>query len=189
MYSRIPVLPLSVIVTALLSTGCPLVELEVEAGSVCVSIERVEFDVSPEVELVDGVVSLESTVDATELAQAISSALTAAHFTSTFVLTQVEARLNPGPTVPQSFEFVEGLQIVARAPLAELPATLILDCEDCSVTGSEFDQKIDPVDMSSFINSGELVLDVTVLGQPPQEAWSMSVDLCFASTARYERSL
>ena len=189
MYSRNPILTFTLVMTSFLSTGCPLVEIEVEAQSVCVSVERIEFEGAAALEEGEGTAAIETTVDATESAQAISEALSVANLTSTFALTKVEARINAGPSAPNNFEFVEALQLVAHAPSTDLAPVVLVDCEDCSATDAELDRGMDPVDMSSYIHSGELVLDIAVVGQPPQEAWSMTVDLCFASTASYEKDL
>ncbi len=92
-----------------------------------------------------------------------------------------------------NFDFVDAAHITVASdvPSPPLPALDVYDCDgDCVPDGSTLTVPSN-VQQSAidYVESGSVLVDVSLVGQPPTVAWTMNVDVCFSGQLSYQAKL
>ncbi|HEX4454132.1 MAG TPA: hypothetical protein VH143_24885 [Kofleriaceae bacterium] len=161
--------------------ACPLLDLQADVQSACVSYSDVAVDPMPQV---TGTIEKSFTVnDLDSLKQLADDG-----FQLSFASGDVTSA-----TGISSFGFVKSADVAVASgdPNSTLP-TLEFSCSDCGGDTTELDftpvttGSAATVDAKPYFDSGSLIVTIGLTGMPPSVAWSMDVDVCVTGTASYE---
>jgi hypothetical protein len=90
------------------------------------------------------------------------------------------------------FDFVQAahVDVASDNPRSKLPQLDVYDCDgNCVPRG---DTLTVPSDVQSsaiaYVQSGSIVVDLEMLGQPPTQDWTMDLDVCFRGQLDYQQS-
>ena len=163
--------------------GCPLLEVEAEVPSVCVTYRDLAVEGLPGPAL--------TTSFATSFAIDDLSAfdrLTALDAELEFVSATVTATRGLS-----DLAFVEAasVSIASGDPASELGRRTIYACEgDCPTRDTMLTIPVaDQQDALAYVRSGSLLIDVELQGELPTQAWSMDVEVCMRGAAAYSLGL
>ena len=170
---------LSASVMAVALGGCPLLEVEAEVPSVCVTYRDIAVE------------GLPGTSFATSFAIDDLSAfdrLTALEAELEFVSATVTATRGLSDL---AFVVAASVSIASGDPASELPRRTIYACEgDCPTRDTMLTIPVaDQQDALAYIRSGSLLIDVELQGELPTQAWSMDVEVCMRGAAAYSLGL
>lgn len=170
--NRLP-LPLALVALSLVP-GCPLLEAEVDVPEVCITYD--EIHVGAGVEVAERIVI----DDLSELDELVTHA-------EELAFVRAEAIATSGIA---DFGFVEQARIAISPGAGDsaVPPLTLYACDgDCvsraDSLGLSAEEQHDVLD---YLRGDAITLDLELAGELPQVAWTMSVVVCFAGTARYE---
>jgi hypothetical protein len=158
--------------------GCPLLDLQADVQSACVTYNDVQVDAMP---------SVTTTIEQSFTVNDISSLqqLTSDGFQLTF---------ERGDVLPDTgistLSFVDraAINVTSGSGSDALPE-LTFTCANCGsgVAALAFQPGSDgsgsAIDAAPYVANGPLVVSVELTGTPPSVAWSMDVDVCVTATA------
>jgi hypothetical protein len=162
---------------ASLATGCPLLEVEAEFEDLLVTYPGIEISAASEGEqqhtersfAVDDLMALEQ----------------AARFVDGGMVELVSADLRPSAGI--DLGFIQRASIVVRSGDPDSPlAPLTYACDgDCTVdAGVLAIQSLDTQNALAYLQTGSLLVEVSIDGELPARAWTLDVDLHFRGTVK-----
>lgn len=158
----------------MLVPGCTLLDVEVEAPEVCVSHARLEVQGIPAA----GMATIERTFTVDDL-DAIHQ-LTDRDAEVRFVRASVIAIDGV-----DDLSFVEAASVTIAA--GELAPHELYTCEGTCIDGdAALDMAgADERDLVEYLRHDAIEVGLTLTGVPPQETWTLSIEVCFQASARY----
>jgi hypothetical protein len=156
-----------------LLASCTLVDLEVEVPEVCVSAAPIEFLGGD----LEGEWSQESSSEFTAQARDVLDTLTKIGTPDTLRLRSLDVR------VTGDVEVVGSLELLFHAPNSGLRSLVAFQCDDCAIAAGQLFTEVEAFELLPYIYAPALELGATVRGELPQQAWSIEIDACFASSA------
>ncbi len=157
--------------------GCPLLEVEVEVPSACMTYANVE---------VAGA--------ADDQATAVSESLVIDDLSAFAPLTGPDSDVRFIRAAVRAIRGVDDVGFVAGAtlvlasgdPESELPA-LVYACDgDCPSSSTELEIPVTPGDSAlAYLRSQSLLLELELRGQMPADAWALDVEVCLSATTSY----
>ncbi len=157
---------------ASLATGCPLLDVEVEFEDLLVTYPAIEVDaVAPgDAQHIERSFAVDDLMALEQIAQAVDR--------GSVELVSADLR----PTSGIALDFVQRATITVKSgdPDSELPA-LTYSCDgDCTPeSGVLAIQSISTQNALAYLQSGSLLVEITIDGDLPTVAWTMDVDLHF----------
>jgi len=164
----------SLVVALVVLPACPLLDVGADVQDACVTYQDVAVDAMPPVM---------GTLDKTFTVSDLGGLKTLAD--AGFDLTFVSGSVRPGSGITD-FGFVETATITVTSTDSSL-APIDFDCANCGSAAPELD--IAPNgsgDAKPYIESGGLVVDLSMTGVPPSVAWTMDVDVCMSGHDAYQ---
>jgi hypothetical protein len=158
----------------MLVPGCTLLDVEVEAPEVCVSYPRLEVEGVP----AGGMATIERsfTVDDLEGVHRLTDRDAEVRFVRASVVAI-------GGVVDLSF--VEAASVTIAA--GELTPHELYACEGTCLAGEgALDMAgADERDVVEYLRHDAVEVGLALTGVPPEEAWTLAVEVCFQANARY----
>ena len=155
-----------------LSAGCPLLEVDIEAGEVCVTYANVQ---------IEGVTG--DRVQHSFTADDLGALQTFVEQDAELSFTRVAIRAHAG------FGRIDAASVAVASgdPESTLPTMSIVDCDgDCLPDGSTLDLPAATQQSAiEYVKTGSLVVDLDLRGQLPGQAWTADVDVCMTGHFRY----
>lgn len=160
-----------------LSAGCPLLEIKAEVPEVCLTYRNVH---------VAGVSGAPTTYTNQFSFDDLSAVKDLAKLDANLEFVRAEVRATSGIT---SLDFVTSahLAIASGDPSATLPTLEVLDCDgDCLTDGTTLEVPAAiQHDAVAYLETGSLVIDLSLAGKLPEQDWTMDVDLCLKGNVDY----
>ena len=168
--------PLVLAVAALLLTGCPLLDVEVDVPEVCVTYADLPVEAADR----DGAVTIHRSFAVDDLS--LVHRLTDLDAELAFVGAALIAR-----TGIAGFAFVDAARISISSGGSELPPLVLYQCAgDCVPADGALDMTAaSEHDALAYLRGDGLIIDLELTGRLPTVAWTMTVDVCFAGRAGY----
>ena len=170
-----PMLKLAPLALLLVLPACPLLDVEVEVGEVCMTYHDVRVDATnlgatSESFVIDDLSGLD---DLLELDTRLE-------------LTRAEFRATSGVA---SLAFINRAQVTIASgdPESTLPTLDVVDCDgDCLANGTTLSVPAGAQqDATEYLRTGSLVVELDVAGELPQQEWTMDVDVCMSGRVGY----
>jgi hypothetical protein len=156
--------------------GCPLVDLQVDAGEVCLTYPNFQVPAS------GGQTSIKQSFTFDDLSQ--FKDLTKLDANLEFV--RAEVRATSGI---DNFDFIHAVHIVVASgdPDSALPPMTMYNCDgDCAPEGDQLEiPAAAGNDAIAYLREKSIKIDVDFEGQAPNVAWTMDVDVCVKAHAGY----
>ena len=165
------------VIPALLLTGCPLLDVEVEVAEVCITYNDVPIEGVP-LEALDHVETTVLLDDFAELRELVSRQDVDLRFT------RAEIR---AVDVPSIGPITSARVVVASGdPESTLPTLTVVECAgDCLVDGTTLAISADVQESAlEYVKSASLV-DLDLHGRLPATQWHADIDVCMSGRAGF----
>jgi len=155
--------------------ACPLLDVEVEVGEVCMTYHDVRVDptklgVTSESFVLDDLSAFDDLLE----------------LDTNLELTRAELRATSGVT---DLAFINSAHVTLASgnPESTLPTLSVVDCDgDCLASGTTLSVPAGVQhDATEYLRSGSIVVELDVAGELPDHAWTMDVDVCMRGRAGY----
>ncbi len=161
--------------------ACTLVDAHAEVEDVCVSYPGVMVPAAAAGDtLIDQSFTLDNLDEIQELTKLVSD----------LEFVRAEARATSGIA---DFDFVHAahLDVSSSDPASPLPTLDVYDCDgDCVPAGDTLTlPSAVQASAIAYVRSGSVLVDVQMLGQPPTEAWTMDIAVCFRGQLSYQTGI
>ena len=156
--------------------ACPLLDIETQVAETCATYHGVQV---PAVTGAQPSLSQEFTLSD------LSSIGELAKLNGTLAFTRAEVRATGGIS---DFSFVHdaSLTIASADPSSTLPSIVVFACSDCGTDTATLDVATNAqLDAKAYVASGSLAVTVDLVGQAPEVAWTMDVDVCMTGDVSY----
>ena len=155
--------------------ACPLVDVQVDVGEVCMTYRDVRVDPAAL-----GVTRASFEIDDLSALDDLLELDTSLQFT------RAELRATSGVT---DLGFVDRAHVTVASgdPDSTLPTLAVVDCDgDCLANGTTLSVPAGVhQDATAYARSGSVVVDLEVAGTLPDQAWTMDVDVCMQGRVGY----
>ncbi len=168
------------IVPAVLSTGCPLLQVDTEVSEVCVTYHDVVIEGVPGQG--DGPTELATSVTIDDLGQLTD--LVDQDDDLAFV--RAEIRATDGTDL--GFVDAANVSIASGDPDSVLPTLSVVACDgDCLPNGAvlEIPAAIQHSAVD-YVRTGSLAIDLDIVGRAPATDWTADVDVCMTGHLTYK---
>lgn len=164
--------PLSLLIVL---PACPLLDVEVEVGEVCMTHRDVRVDptkigVTSESFVLDDLSALEDLLE----------------LDATLELTRAEFRATSGVS-DLGFVSSAHVRMASGDSSSTLPTIDVYRCDgDCLANGTSLAVPAGAqADAAAYARTGSVVIDFDVTGELPQQEWTMDVDVCMRGRVGY----
>jgi hypothetical protein len=162
-------------------SGCTVAQAKANITEMCVSYPGV---------MIHGVTPGTTTVDHVWMDSNLSAIQSLASLVSDLQFVRVDATAVSGIS---DFTFVQAAHVTIASgdPSSTLPTLDVYDCDgDCDPTGDTLSVP-STLQQSAidYVESGSVVLDFQMVGEPPTNDWTMDIDVCFRGELGYQATL
>lgn len=170
---RLPILALAL--ASVLAAGCEAnwFSARVEASEVCLTDMPIAFPPGTEG------ASFETALSEADLGFTVSDSL------------ELEVAIGSVALTPDAgitdFDFLETIGVGIGAPDESLPTVAIIELAsaDIRADGVLYAEPTEPVDVSAYIESGQVMFSFDIAGDLPEQFWAAKMELCLDVAATY----
>lgn len=158
----------SLVVALLVLPACPLLDVDADVQDACVTYQDIAVDAMPPVA---------GTLDKSFAVSDLGGLKTLAD--AGFDMTFESGSVRPSSGITD-MSFVQSATITITSNDTSL-SPIDFDCANCGSAAAELD--VAPSgsgDAKPYIESGALVVELSMTGVPPSVAWTMDVDVCMS---------
>jgi hypothetical protein len=170
-----PMLKLTPLALLVVLPACPLLDVQIDVGEVCMTYHDVRVDptqlgVTSESFVLDDLSALDDLLE----------------LDTNLELTRAEFRATSGVT---NLDFINRAHVTIASgnPESALPTLAVVDCDgDCLADGTTLSVPAGVShDVTEYLRTGSLVVGFDVAGELPQQEWTMDVDVCMRGSVGY----